>query len=470
MKHHDEETIAAIATAPGEAGIGIVRMSGNRAIEIAESVFRAADKTRLENQPTHTIRYGWIVQPKPASQADPGPQGRIVDEVLVTVMRAPRTFTREDVVEINCHGGIVAMRRVLELLLEAGCRIAEPGEFTRRAFLNGRIDLAQAEAVLDVISAKTDAALAAGVGQLRGMLSRRISVMRKRLLEMLAVLEANIDFPDEDLEPADTARLKKEADSLDAELGSILARARHGSIMREGVRTVICGRPNVGKSSLLNALLQKERSIVTPVAGTTRDVIEDFIDIKGIPIRIMDTAGLLEPRDLVERKAVARARECMRQADLILLVLDGTRPLDSGTRGLFRLAGKAKTIAVINKIDLARRLRCDDIAALFSSVVEVSARRMKNIDKLEDEIASFVLGGNADFREPLLVSNMRHIRALRDAQKSIARLRISLDNGVSAELTAQHIKEALGSFDGLLGRRFSEDLLDSIFSRFCIGK
>ena len=470
MKYHDYDTIAAIATSSGEAGIGIVRLSGTRSIAIADSIFRSKDGVLLSSRRSHTIHYGWIIDPQAGSGHKPVQSGAIIDEVLVTVMRSPRTFTREDVVEINCHGGIVALRRVLELALDSGARIAQPGEFTRRAFLNGRIDLSQAEAVLDVIKARTDAALATGMQQLAGALSGRVSALRCRMVDMLAVIEAHIDFPEEDIEAADLALLRRQASSIDAELRAILSNARFGRVMREGVRTVICGRPNVGKSSLLNALLKKERSIVTPVAGTTRDVIEDCIDVRGIPVRIMDTAGLLEPRDMVERKAVAKAKECIRQADLILLVLDCRTPIDAHVKSLIRMVGKSKTIAVINKIDLKGRLRRENLTGEFPYVVEVSARRLRNIGALEDAIASFVFKGNVEFSEPLCVSNLRHIQELKSAQKSIAAAGISLDNGLSAELAAQHIKDALGSLDELSGRRFSQDLLDSIFSRFCIGK
>ncbi|MFA5099716.1 MAG: tRNA uridine-5-carboxymethylaminomethyl(34) synthesis GTPase MnmE [Candidatus Omnitrophota bacterium] len=468
MRYHDEDTIAAIATASGEAGIGIVRLSGTRSAAIADSLFRARDGIRLSDDKTHTIHYGWIVQQKAAIK--PGMSGDIIDEVLVTVMRAPRTFTREDVVEINCHGGIVALRRVLELVLDSGARIAQPGEFTRRAFLNGRIDLSQAEAVLDVIKAKTDAALATGIQQLTGVLSARIMALRAQLLDVLTVIEAHIDFPDEEIAAVDTIRLRNQAVSIDKELSGLLKQARFGRIVREGVRAVICGRPNVGKSSLLNALLQKERSIVTPVAGTTRDVIEDCIDIRGIPVRIMDTAGLLEPRDLVERKAVAKAKECIRQADLILLVLDGGMPFDAQTRSLIRMVAKPKTVLVINKIDLRHKLKREDFVDDFAHVVEISAKRLRNIDALETAISSLVFGGSVEFVEPFFVSNLRHIQEIKAAEKSVACAVHSLDNGLSAELVAQHIKDALGAFDELLGRRFSEDLLDNIFSRFCIGK
>ena len=460
MIYSEGDTIAAIATSPGEAGIGIVRISGSKALDIADTVFYAKNKAKPSSYKTHTVHYGWIG----ASAKE------VVDEVLVTVMRAPATFTREDVVEINCHGGIVALRRALELVLDAGARLALPGEFTRRAFLNGRIDLSQAEAVLDVIKAKTDAALASGMQQLSGTLSRRVTAMRAGLIDVLAVIEAHIDFPDEELGEADILRLQDQTAAINRELRSLLDQARFGRIVREGIRAVICGAPNVGKSSLLNALVQKERSIVTPVAGTTRDVVEDCIDIRGIPMRIMDTAGLLEPRDLVERKAVAKAKECIKQSDLIILVLDGGKPMDTHTRSLMRMVAKAKTITVINKIDVKQRLRRQDVTAAFERVVEVSARHLRNMDALEAAIASFVFGGNVVFAEPFCVSNLRHIRELKDAQKCIAQASHSLDNGLSPEFTAQHMKDALGAFDDLLGKRFSQDLLDSIFSQFCIGK
>jgi tRNA modification GTPase len=470
MRCQDGDTIAAISTASGEAGIGIVRLSGKRSLEIADTVFRGRDKKKLVDDKTHTIHYGWVCQPSTAIAAGGCKPRAVIDEVLVTVMRAPSTFTREDVVEINCHGGIVALRRVLELVLDSGARIADPGEFTRRAFLNGRIDLAQAEAVLDIIKAKTDAALASGMQQLTGILSDRVTGFHRELVEILAVIEAHIDFPDEELAAADNRRLRERSVAIDKEMRSLLAQAHFGRIVREGVRTVICGRPNVGKSSLLNALLQKERSIVTSVAGTTRDVIEDCIDIRGIPVRIMDTAGLLEPRDLVERKAVAKAKECIKQADLVVLVLDGRMPFDSGTRELVRMLGKAKTIAVINKIDLKQRLKREDISGQFPHVVELSAKFVRNINALEEAIARVVLGGRVEFAEPFFVSNLRHIQSIKSAQKSIAQAVDSLDNGLSAEMVSQHIKDSLGALDELLGRRFSQDLLDSIFSQFCIGK
>ena len=417
MRYHQGDTIAAVATSPGESGIGIVRLSGGQALDIADVIFRPKDNLKPSQYKTHTIHYGWIVGR--ASDAAP----KIIDEVLLTVMRAPSSFTREDVVEINCHGGIVALRKVLELALDSGARIAQPGEFTRRAFLNGRIDLSQAEAVLDVISAKTDAALATGMQQLRGALSVRIEAMRSGLIEVLASIEANIDFPEEEIQPSDMNLLLEQISSIDKDLLGILERSRFGRIVREGVGAVICGRPNVGKSSLLNALLQKERSIVTPVAGTTRDVVEDCIDIRGIPVRIMDTAGLLEPRDLVERKAVAKAKECIRQADLIMLVLDARSPIGKDERALMRMVGHTKTIAVINKIDLKQRLRREDLKGDFPQVVEVSAKRLRNIEALESAIADFVYGGSVEFAEPFFVSNLRHIQELKSAHVQVEKHR-----------------------------------------------
>ncbi|MDD5166249.1 MAG: tRNA uridine-5-carboxymethylaminomethyl(34) synthesis GTPase MnmE, partial [Candidatus Omnitrophica bacterium] len=290
FKEDLNDTIAAISTPPGESGIGIVRLSGKRALVIADEIFVSKDGGKVPGFKTYTTHYGWITQ-----------NAKVIDEVILTVMRAPRSYTKEDVVEINCHGGIVAMRAVLDLVLTKGCRLSLPGEFTKRAFLNGRIDLVQAEAVLDIIRAKTDSALRIGTEQLRGTLSGKINKLRQILLEMLVGIEANIDFPDEEITGVNLKRTLQKLNEINGILKEILDTARCGRIMREGIHVVICGKPNVGKSSLLNALLKQERSIVTPVAGTTRDTIEEVIDIKGLPVRIVDTAGILEPRDLIEK-------------------------------------------------------------------------------------------------------------------------------------------------------------------------
>ncbi len=455
------DTIAAISTPIGEGGIGIVRLSGKDALDIAGKIFKAKDGRKPSEFKAYTTHYGWIIR---------GPGKEIIDEVILTVMHGPRSYTKEDVVEINCHGGIVALRAVLDLVLENGARLAEPGEFTKRAFLNGRIDLAQAEAVLDIIRAKTDSALKVSTEQLKGTLSKEINKLRMSLLDILAVLEANIDFPEEEIGAADLGEIRGSIIGINSQLMKLLEQAKHGRILREGIHVVICGRPNVGKSSLLNALLKQERSIVTPVAGTTRDTIEEIIDIKGIPVRIVDTAGIIEPRDLVEKKAIERSKKYIGLADLIIFIFDGNRKLKQEDKGLMRkLAGK-KAIAVINKIDLRQRIERTELLKRFGRVVDISARRSKNINLLEDEIADFVFKGRIDSPEAALIANRRHIERVKEAQKLIEETLNSLDNRLSSEFIAQGIKDAVGNLDGIVGRNFSQDLLDKIFSDFCIGK
>ncbi len=463
MKFDLEDTIAAIATAPGEAGIGIVRISGPASLTIADKVFRP----RSARMPSHckgfSVHYGWIVG---------GGEKKKIDEALLTVMRGPKSYTREDVVEISCHGGTVALRAVLDLALEGGCRLAHPGEFTKRAFLNGRIDLSQAEAVLDIIRAKTDSALKIGIQQLQGVLSRELHKIRGTLLGILAQFEASIDFPEEEPSQVNPDEALPVLKALQKKLGAILEEAAYGRLYREGISTVICGRPNVGKSSLLNALLKQERSIVTPLAGTTRDTIEEIIDIKGIPIRIVDTAGIVEPKDLVERKAVQRTKRYIDTADLAILVFDGSRHLSSADNLLTeKLLKKNKAvIAVINKMDLKQKIERSRILKKIDSVISLSAKKIKNIDTLEEAIVSLVHKGKICIPESILTSNMRHIQGLRAVQRHIHEAVVSLQEKLSLEFVAHHIKDALGRLDEISGAKFSEDLLDTIFSEFCIGK
>ena len=459
MKIDLNDTIAAISTSQGQAGIGIVRLSGANALAVADKVFSPRDGVKPSQLKTYTMRYGWVKDK----------DGQTIDEAILSVMRSPRTYTKEDVVEINCHGGIVALGRVLDLVLENGCRFAEPGEFTKRAFLNGRIDLAQAEAVLDIIQAKTDSALKIGTEQLRGVLSKGIHKIRKNILALLAPLEANIDFPDEEIGAANKNETIRRLNQIHNELKNILDSSRYGRILREGIHVVICGKPNAGKSSLLNALLKQERSIVTPIAGTTRDTIEEIIDIKGIPVRIVDTAGIIEPRDLVEKKAVQRSKKHIRLADLVILVFDGSRKLNPEDRMLMRALKGKPVIALINKIDLKQKIEKEKLK-IFAPVIEVSAKKLKHIELLEKAIHGAVYSGRVKEPESMLVANLRHITLLREAEKFIAEALNSLDNNLSLEFVSEDIKEAIGYLDDILGERFSEDLLDKIFSEFCIGK
>jgi len=459
LNHGIADSIAAISTPVGAGGIGIVRISGKDALQVADKIFRAKDGLKPSGFKTFTTHYGWI------SDRD-----KIIDEVILTVMRSPRSFTKEDIVEINCHGGIIPLRAILDLVLASGCRLAEPGEFTKRAFLNGRIDLAQAEAVLDIIRAKTDAALKIGMEQLRGGLSKELNKARAMLLEGLTLIEANIDFPEEGLNKVDLEEAGGRLEEIAEEFKKIISGSERGRVYREGVRAVICGKPNVGKSSLLNALLKCERSIVTPVAGTTRDTIEEIIDIKGIPVRIVDTAGILKARGLVEKKAVERSKKHIGFADLVIVIFDGSRKLDKADFLLIKKLPKKPAIAVINKIDLAQKLDKKKILKDFACVIELSAKKLKNIGILEEAIADLVYKGRVVSNEPALVSNIRHIRSIREAQILVAEARNSLDNKTSLEFVAQSIKDALTRLDDILGKRFSEDLLNKIFSEFCIGK
>ena len=452
------DTIAAISTPIGEGGIGIVRISGDSALNIADKIF-SSSSGKPSTFKTYTIHYGRIVE-----------LNKVVDEVILTVMRAPKTYTREDVVEINCHGGIVALRDVLELVLKNGARLASPGEFTKRAFLNGRIDLAQAEAVIDVIRAKTDSALRLGLNQLKGGLSSEINKYRELILDILVQLEAGIDFPEEEISVADLNNLSKKIKEISNSLKNLVDNSKRGRILREGIHLVICGKANVGKSSLLNALLKEERAIVTPLAGTTRDTIEEAIDIKGIPVRIVDTAGILEPRDLVEKKALLRSKKEIAAADLVIILFDGSKKLSKEDSLLMKNL-KAKTvIAVINKIDLRQKIERKNILSIFKNVIDISAKRSKNIVLLEEKIADLAYGGEALNAESVMVGNLRHIQLIRKAQKNIAQASESLDNKLSLEFIAQDIREALGFLDEILGKKFSGDLLDKIFSEFCIGK
>lgn len=462
------DTIAAISTSTGDSGIGIVRISGKDAVAIADKIFVSKDRTKPSSFKTYTIHYGWIVDSS-QNKEDELHRNNIVDEVLLTVMHAPKSFTKEDVIEINCHGGLVAMRAVLDLALDNGARLAEPGEFTKRAFLNGRIDLAQAEAVLDVISAKTETALRIGARQLSGALSRRIGDIRSRILEVLTILEANIDFPEEEVAAINFDRLCVATDNICSRISEILGSANKGKIIRDGIKVVICGKANVGKSSLLNALLKEERSIVTHIAGTTRDTIEEMIDIRGIPVCIVDTAGMIKPRDVIEKKALRRSKNHIQSADLLLPLFDAGSELDRHDKMLIKRLAKKECIAVINKIDLKVRIDKETIKKYFDKVIEISVKRNKNINILEDAFAEWAFKGSYGV-ESVLISNLRHIEALRNANKLVAEARELIDNKLSAELIAQNFRDAILQLDLILGRDFHQDLIDKIFKDFCIGK
>lgn len=457
----NEDTIAAIMTPFGEGAVGIVRVSGPQAISIADKIFLAKNKKPLSDLRSFSIRYGWIVRDK----------DKIVDEVIVSLMRAPKSYTREDVVEINSHGGARVLSSILELVLEKGARFAEPGEFTKRAFLNGRIDLAQAEAVLDVIQAKTDLALTVGLSQLSGEVSSCIADLRTSCLGVLADMEALIDFSQEEIGPIESSQFLKRLIDISDKLRNLLVSSFQGKIIREGLKVVIYGKPNVGKSSLLNALLKQERAIVTPIAGTTRDTIEEFINIKGLAVRLIDTAGILEHRDEIEKEALERTRRALKECDLVLFVLDGASPLTEEDRILAgQLKGK-KIIVIINKCDLHQRIDKKEAKELFlEAVIEVSVLKGKNILEVENIIYKSVFDMPVFQQEGVLISNVRHIEILKRSLTFLETSMDSLSKGLSIEFAALDLKKALDVLGELTGEVISDELLDTIFSKFCIGK
>jgi tRNA modification GTPase len=451
------DTIAAIATPLGEGGIAMVRLSGPRALAIAAAVFQPVGASSLspEAAPTHTIHFGRITR-----------AGRVVDEVLLGVMRAPRTFTREDVVEITCHGGLLPAKLVLDAVLENGARLAAPGEFTRRAFLNGRIDLAQAEAVADLIHARTELAAAAAREQLAGQLSRRINQLRDDLMRILAHVEAHIDFPDEDIAPDTREQLTGRLRSAMSFMDELLRTAGEGRLLRRGIRAAIVGRPNVGKSSLLNQLLGHDRAIVSPRPGTTRDTIEETASVRGIPVVFIDTAGLREASDEIEMEGVRRSRDVLAAAELVLHVLDGSEPLSAADEKLWvEFAGK-KRLLVRNKADLPNRLELPAGQAALS----VSCRTGAGLEELKDAIQETLWAGGIHAEMLQVMINSRHEDALRRARTAAERAEGALRADLGLELAALDLRLAANAVGEIVGKTTTEDLLDSIFSQFCLGK
>lgn len=458
------DTIAAISTPLGEGGIGIVRLSGPEALDIAQRLFVSRTGADWRNKGSHRLFYGLVVDPETSET---------VDEVLLGVMHAPRTFTRENVVEFNCHGGIVPLRRILELVLRLGARLAEPGEFTRRAFINGRLDLAQAESTLDIIRAKTDAGLRLAVSQLKGELSRRVQEIQNRLLGLVARVEASIDFPEEGLEETTSEELQREIEELMAEVSSLLSQAASGRVYREGVRTVIVGRPNVGKSSLLNALLREKRAIVTEIPGTTRDVIEEVVNIRGIPIRLADTAGLRTTDDVVERIGVERSRELVELADLVLVVLDASTGITDEDRAVLELVQNKNCLLLVNKIDIGDGLAVvRDVVELAEGkpVLALSILRGVGLNELDKAIEEMVLGGRVTINDTILVTNVRHKDALQRCCQHLAQVLDGLKARLNLDLLAIDLRGGWEALGEITGSTVSEDILDRIFSDFCIGK
>ncbi|MFQ6057254.1 MAG: tRNA uridine-5-carboxymethylaminomethyl(34) synthesis GTPase MnmE [Anaerolineae bacterium] len=450
-----DDTIAAISTPLGEGGIGIVRLSGREALPILRQLFRGVRGDGV--LASRHLYYGHIVDPA---------SGEAVDEVLVSYMRAPYTYTRQDVVEINAHGGIVPLRRILELTLRHGARLASPGEFTVRAFLNGRLDLAQAEAVLDIVQAKTEAGLRVAVDQLGGRLSQEVQAVRAQLVDVLAYLEATIDFPEDEVPPQDIAPALGRAR---ARIEGLLAHADQGIIYRQGIRAAIVGRPNVGKSTLLNALLRTERAIVTPLPGTTRDTLEETMNLRGVPLVLVDTAGIAATEDLVERLGVERSREALRRADLALLVVDGSEPLTEADREIAGLVGQRSAILVINKTDLPQALTSLDLLP-DAPRVRISALTGEGLETLEEAMVEAVFSGRVVASDEPLVSNPRHKVLLQRALEHVASAQEAHGRGLPADFIAIDLTAAVNALGEITGETVSGDLLEAIFSHFCVGK
>lgn len=455
------DTIAAISTPLGEGAIAIVRLSGNEALAIANKMYRGKDLTAVDS---HTIHYGRIVEPETEE---------MIEEVMVSVMRGPRTFTREDVVEINCHGGLASVNRLLTLALYHGARLAEPGEFTKRAFLNGRIDLSQAEAVMDLIRAKTDKAMHVAVRQLDGKLSKLITQLRQQLIETVAHVEVNIDYPEyDDVEEMTLNLLKERIAFVSDEIIKLLAMAKQGKILREGISTAIIGRPNVGKSSLMNALVQENKAIVTDIPGTTRDIIEEYVNVRGVPLKLVDTAGIRETEDLVEKIGVERSRQVLNEADLILLVLNNNDVLTDEDRQLLEIVRDMEVIVLINKTDLEATLDHNEVKRLIDGkpVVTTSLIEEAGIDQLEQAIADTFFIGGIESSDLSYVSNARHIQLLNQAKQSLSEAAMAIDSEMPIDLIQIDVTRAWELLGEIIGDTIQDSLIDQLFSQFCLGK
>ncbi|WBW49978.1 tRNA uridine-5-carboxymethylaminomethyl(34) synthesis GTPase MnmE [Peptoniphilus equinus] len=453
------DTIAAISTATGEAGIGIVRMSGPESVVIADTLFAPISKSAFAGAANRTMVYGHIYD-----------DGRLIDEVLVCKMLGPHSYTREDIVEIYCHGGIIAVRKILEALLHHGARLAERGEFTKRAFLNGRLDLSQAEAVIDLIHSKSDRAYEMSMAQLEGRLSGQIKMIKDKLIDMSSLVVANIDFPEDEVDEANYDRLQSEAEAVIGDLDRLLDNANRGVLLREGIETVILGKPNVGKSTLLNAMLRQQRAIVTDIPGTTRDTISDYVNLNGIVLKLTDTAGIRNTEDVVERMGVERAKSLVDKSDLIIAIFDLSRPLEDDDRDILQLIQDKKHIVVLNKSDAVQNEDDEDLAVFLQGEDSIRLSILKDgADPIEDRILELFFEGHLN-ESDYYVNNLRHIEALKAARSSMDAALKDIEMKMFMDLLQVNLDEALLNISEITGETTTEDVLDVVFSKFCIGK
>ena len=463
MTNMKEDTIAAIATPFGTSGTGKVRISGPDAINIGSKIFEASSGIDIKEADSHTAHHGYVENPE---------SGKTIDEVLAIVMIKPRSFTGENVLEFDCHGGMVPLEAVLELTLEHGARMAEPGEFSRRAFMNGKLDMAQAEAIIDVINSKTEKSLNIAMEQLKGGLSEKVNNIKDNVMELLAHLEASIDFPEDEIEGFDSNQLEERLKDIKEPIQKLIKTAKQGKLYQEGIKTVIVGKPNVGKSSLLNYLLQENRAIVTDVPGTTRDVIEEYINLDGIPLKVIDTAGVRESEDVVEKIGVEKTRESLKKADLVLMMLDVSQGLTEEDKQVYNLIKGQPTIVVVNKTDLDKNIDIDELEEQFKEhpLLWTSVKEEKGMEELKNTILEEIFHEQINVDSDVMVTKVRHRDALNKAFQSIEKVEQSLNDGMPYDFLTIDLKDVLFYLGSITGETVTDDIIDQIFSDFCLGK
>lgn len=458
-----DDDIAAISTPIGSGGIGIVRISGSGSVGIADKIFVSADGRKLCDKKSHTITYGHIVNPKTEET---------LDEVLIMLMLSPRTYTKENIVEINCHGGLLVTKKVLELVLNNGARLAEPGEFTKRAFLNGRIDLSQAEAVMDIIDSKTELSRKTAMNQLEGSIKQKVHGLREEILDMIAAIEAAIDYPEHDVEEETYSQMHKRITLLKSEIKKLIESADMGRIIREGVEAVILGKPNVGKSSLLNLLLMEERAIVTDIPGTTRDTVEEYMNLGGIPVKIVDTAGIRETGDKVEKIGVEKSRKCAESADIIFMMIDASCQLSEEDMEILDFIKGRKAVILANKTDIDINIDVDVLCKYTDAenIIYISVKEGSGIEKLTERFKDMFLGGDVAAKESVLISNARHKNMLEKSMEALDRAIATIESGMPEDFISMDLQDALTALGEITGDSVDDEIIDRIFTRFCLGK